>query len=219
MHVDDIITIAGEVIPGDQRGRLLNFPTANISVSPDDVVPDGVWAATTEIDGVTYAAAVSIGVRPTYYAPGTGVRLLEAHIIDFDGDLYGLELVVRLHVLLRLQQRFQGSEHLVRQLKRDVSRTRSWAESVLRAAPTEPQPHGRWGPNQRKSPGINHEARAARLTGERELRIQNAAVEASRRGELSHDFVSELAGVPAGLLRWQYPTTDSLARVASKPSR
>ena len=79
MHATDIITIAGEVIPGDQRGRLLNFPTANMTVSPDDVVSDGVWAATTEIDGKTYAAAVSIGVRPTYYAPGTGVRLQSLH--------------------------------------------------------------------------------------------------------------------------------------------
>ena len=73
-----------------------------------------------------HVAAVSVGHRPTYYGKD-GDRLLEAHLLDFTGDLYDLEVLVRLHVRLRPQRTFSGSAELVDQMQRDVADTRAWA--------------------------------------------------------------------------------------------
>src|SRR5690349_13767408 len=84
------IRFRGVVEHGDARGREIGFPTANISLAHDGI-PDGVWVGTVRIDpeagGKTYLAAVSMGRRPTYYRKG--IRLLEAHLLDFNGDMYG----------------------------------------------------------------------------------------------------------------------------------
>src|SRR5690606_15677908 len=81
-------TVAGIVASGDQRGRQLGFPTANIPLGADDQLADGVYAGWyLRPDGARHPAAVSVGRRASFY--DAGVRLLEAHLIDFDGDLYG----------------------------------------------------------------------------------------------------------------------------------
>ncbi len=107
--------VEGEVVGGDQRGRELGFPTANIV--PDDrlAIPGhGVYAAFA--NGVP--AAVNVGVRPTFES-GRGV-LIEAYLIDFEGDLYGADLRVAFVARLRGEKRFAGVEELISQMRVDV---------------------------------------------------------------------------------------------------
>jgi riboflavin kinase/FMN adenylyltransferase len=112
----------GEVVHGDERGRELGFPTANLI--PDDalVCPGhGVYACLA--DG--RPAAVNIGVRPTFDT-GRG-ELIEAYILDFEGDLYGKQLRLDFLSRLRGERRFSTAEALVEQMRRDVERTREIA--------------------------------------------------------------------------------------------
>ena len=109
----------GEVVTGDRRGRELGFPTANIVPDEELICPGhGVYAA--RADG--RCAAVSVGVRPTF---GTGrAVLVEAFILDFDGDLYGQEMRVDFLARLRGERRFDAVEALVEQMRLDVEQTR-----------------------------------------------------------------------------------------------
>ncbi len=112
--------LRGEVVKGDQRGRQLGFPTANIVPDEALVCPGhGIYAART----AEACAAVSIGVRPTF---GTGRALLvEAYLLDFDADLYGRTLRIDFLERLRGERRFESPEALTRQMRRDVERTRA----------------------------------------------------------------------------------------------
>jgi riboflavin kinase / FMN adenylyltransferase len=111
--------LRGEVVPGDRRGRTLGFPTANIVPDEALVCPGhGIYAARTNHG----CAAVSIGVRPTF---GTGRGLLvEAYVLDFEGELYGRRLRIDFLARLRGERRFDSPEALVEQMRRDVERTR-----------------------------------------------------------------------------------------------
>lgn len=118
----------GEVVHGDERGRALGFPTANLI--PDDafVCPGhGVYAcfADTLTGAGGLPAAVNIGVRPTFDT-GRG-ELIEAYILDFDGDLYGKQLRLDFLARLRGERRFQSAEELIEQMRRDVERAREIA--------------------------------------------------------------------------------------------
>jgi riboflavin kinase/FMN adenylyltransferase len=107
--------VEGEVVSGDQRGRELGFPTANLV--PDDrlAIPGhGVYAAFA--NGLP--AAVNVGVRPTFES-GRGV-LIETYLIDFEGDLYGTELRVAFVERLRGEKRFASVEELIAQMRLDV---------------------------------------------------------------------------------------------------
>jgi riboflavin kinase/FMN adenylyltransferase len=122
--------LRGEVVHGDERGRELGFPTANLI--PDDalVCPGhGVYAclADTGTDAGVLPAAVNIGVRPTFVT-GRG-ELIEAYILDFAGDLYGRRLRLDFLARLRGERRFSSAEDLVEQMHRDVRRTREIAAS------------------------------------------------------------------------------------------
>jgi riboflavin kinase / FMN adenylyltransferase len=117
--------LRGEVVHGDERGRELGFPTANLV--PDEALAcpgHGVYAciASGGIAGDGVAAAVSIGVRPTF-ATGRG-ELIEAYLIDFAGDLYGSTLELQFVARLRGERRFDTSESLIAQMHEDVARTR-----------------------------------------------------------------------------------------------
>jgi riboflavin kinase/FMN adenylyltransferase len=114
----------GEVVKGDQRGREIGFPTANLVPDEALVCPGhGVYAA--RADGA--CAAVSIGVRPTF---GTGrAVLVEAYLLDHDGDLYGRRLQVTFLKRLRGERRFSTVEALIEEMHRDVQRTRELCES------------------------------------------------------------------------------------------
>ncbi|HEX3802658.1 MAG TPA: bifunctional riboflavin kinase/FAD synthetase [Solirubrobacteraceae bacterium] len=109
----------GEVVPGDQRGRELGFPTANIVPDPRLACPGhGVYACRVG----ERLAAVNVGVRPTF---GSDLMLLvEAFILDFDGDLYGQRLTVEFVARLRGEQRFESIGELIEQMHHDVERTR-----------------------------------------------------------------------------------------------
>jgi riboflavin kinase/FMN adenylyltransferase len=117
--------VRGPVEHGDGRGRQLGFPTANVSVPERICLPaDGVYAGTfAATDGVERPAALSIGRRPTFYAEH-GLLLLEAHVLDFDGDLYDQPARVRFHRRLRAQVRFENVDELVAQMQRDVDAVR-----------------------------------------------------------------------------------------------
>jgi len=120
-------TFSGEVTQGDQRGRTLGFPTANLLPRDGYVVPGhGVYAcrAHTE-DGVVHVAATNVGVRPMFVT-GRG-ELIEAFLVDFDGDLYGSELRVEFLKRLRGEKRFESVDALIEQMHRDVEEARSIA--------------------------------------------------------------------------------------------
>jgi riboflavin kinase/FMN adenylyltransferase len=120
--------VRGRVEHGDRRGRELGFPTANVSVPERVCLPsDGVYAGTyLAADRVERVAALSLGRRPTFYAEH-GMLLLEAHLLDFDGDLYDQPATVRFGARLRGQERFDSIDDLVAQMRRDVDATREWA--------------------------------------------------------------------------------------------
>jgi riboflavin kinase/FMN adenylyltransferase len=115
----------GIVVQGDQRGRLLGFPTANVEVPNRVCLPsDGVYAGSYERpDGSTYPCAINLGRRPTFYEHADH-SLLEAHLIDFEGDLYGERAVVRFEHFLRSERKFDGIDSLVAQLKHDIEHAR-----------------------------------------------------------------------------------------------
>ena len=116
--------LRGEVVHGDERGRELGFPTANLV--PDETLAcpgHGVYACVAESDGFSARpAAVSIGVRPTFKT-GRG-ELIEAYVLDFEGDLYGGDLRLRFLERLRGERRFADADALIEQMHRDVQRTR-----------------------------------------------------------------------------------------------
>ena len=120
--------LQGEVVHGDERGRELGFPTANLVPEELLVCPGhGVYACLA--DG--RPAAVSIGVRPTFQT-GRG-ELIEAYILDFEGDLYGRELRLDFLARLRGERRFATAEALVEQMHDDVERTREIAQALAQA--------------------------------------------------------------------------------------
>jgi riboflavin kinase / FMN adenylyltransferase len=117
--------VRGTVEHGDQRGRELGFPTANVAVPERICLPaDGVYAgAFTSADQIDRPAAISLGRRPTFYADA-GLRLLEAHVLDFEGDLYEQRATVQFFHHLRGQERFDAVDDLVAQMRADVEETR-----------------------------------------------------------------------------------------------
>lgn len=111
-------SLTGVIVYGDQRGRTLGFPTANISVSENRVRPaDGVYAAWAVVEGRRFPAVVNIGLRPT--VNGGGRRTIEAHLIDFDEDIYGRCLQLSFVARLRDEMKFSGLDALKAQIARD----------------------------------------------------------------------------------------------------
>jgi riboflavin kinase/FMN adenylyltransferase len=114
--------LVGHVAPGQGRGRILGFPTANLEVDPALVVPgDGIYATWAHVDGARHLSATSIGVRPTF---GGGQRTVETYVMDFSAELYGKELSLEFVRRLRDEQRFESEEGLVAQMHRDVAQAR-----------------------------------------------------------------------------------------------
>jgi riboflavin kinase/FMN adenylyltransferase len=113
--------LEGTVVLGDQRGGTLGYPTANLSVPAELLVPAyGIYAGS----ALGHRAAISIGVNPHY---GGDERRIEPHLLDFEGDLYGRRLVVELWRLLREERAFSSEDELVAQITRDVEETREAA--------------------------------------------------------------------------------------------
>lgn len=121
-----LYSIEGEVIVGDKRGRTIGFPTANLPVSQLRAWPaDGVYAGWfTDERGVRRPCAINIGRRPTFYQHAEH-SILEAHVLDFDGDLYGQKVEVEFVDFLRSERRFSGIDELKEQLAKDIARCRT----------------------------------------------------------------------------------------------
>ncbi len=115
--------LEGVVVRGDQRGRELGFPTANLLCHAHAAIPaDGVYAAWLRHRGMAHRAAVSIGTNPTF--AGSEHRV-EAYVLDFDGDLYGERVALDFVARLREQRTYQGAEWLIEQINKDVAETRA----------------------------------------------------------------------------------------------
>jgi riboflavin kinase / FMN adenylyltransferase len=123
--------IAGEVVAGDARGRELDMRTANLAVPDGFVIPGpGIYAATAAVEGRAVPAAVSIGVRPTFEADGD--LRVEAHLIGWEGDLYGRSLRLSFLERLRDELKFDSAEALQRQMRDDVAQV----ERIAAGEPT-----------------------------------------------------------------------------------
>lgn len=123
--------IDGVVEHGDDRGRDLGFPTANVALDPAMALPPrGVYAGRALADDQWYAAAINVGVNPTFGGDPekTPIRL-EAYLLDFDADLYGKQIRVELWTRLRDERRFSSAEALIAQMHRDVAMTRDLISS------------------------------------------------------------------------------------------
>jgi hypothetical protein len=209
----DALVIEGFVEHGDERGRQLGFPTANLH-DVSTVHLDGVYAATCQVDPATdgpqYVAAVSVGHRPTYYGRH-GIRLLEAHLLDFNGDLYGRWVRIELRVRLRPQHRFTDTPTLVRQLRLDVAATRAWAMSNRLEHLIAPPLRVATGRRHRvgRARGTDRAARSDARNAQRMAAIAQVVRDTDPH-RLSHPLVSERTGIPLGYLRWRFPSMDDL---------
>lgn len=117
-------SLTGEVVHGDHRGRELGFPTANVHVWEEQVIPaNGIYATWAYLDGERHMAATSVGVRPQFN--GEDVRV-EAYLLDFDRDIYGKQLTVTFEKYLRPEMKFDGLDGLIAQIHTDVETTREY---------------------------------------------------------------------------------------------
>jgi riboflavin kinase/FMN adenylyltransferase len=128
---DRPFALTGVVEKGDQRGRTLGFPTANIAPEGEILPKSGVYAGHVELpDGRRFSAVCNIGHRPTF--SGASVRV-EAHLFDFDGDLYGQRLRLELIARLRDERRFDGLAALTAQIRDDAAQARARLDADLAA--------------------------------------------------------------------------------------
>ena len=120
--------LAGTVVPGDQRGRQIGFPTANLEVASELLVPgSGVYAVRALLEERLHPAVVNIGKRPTF---GGTESVIEAHLLDFAEDLYGRVLRLDFIVRLRSERKFAGIDELVRAIGNDVQSARHVLEGL-----------------------------------------------------------------------------------------
>lgn len=110
--------IAGEVVQGDQRGRTIGYPTANVALDPGMEAAEGIYAARVHVAGRLLKGAAYIGARPTF---NTGRRFLEIHLIGFSGDIYGERLEAELVSFIRPDRKFDGLEPLLKQMDDDCA--------------------------------------------------------------------------------------------------
>ena len=114
--------IDGEVVSGANRGQSQGFPTANIQTANEVLPSDGVYATTTTVDGVIHPSVTNIGVRPTF--ENQGERLIEAHLLDYDADLYGMRVRLAFVQRLRDERTFPDARALRQQIEIDCANTR-----------------------------------------------------------------------------------------------
>lgn len=115
-------SLRGRVVHGAKRGRALGFPTINLSLPKERLLPrDGIYAMSAEMGEGRFQAAASLGVRPTF---GGGERVLEAYLLDFSGDVYGEEVEVAFAKRLRDEIAFASPAELATQIARDVEETK-----------------------------------------------------------------------------------------------
>ena len=122
--------VSGEVVPGDGRGRTIGIPTANLSIWSKRVIPKvGVYVGRARVDGCAWGAVINVGVRPTFESQPVLPRV-EAHLLDYNQELYGKEVRLDFIARLRDEQRFPNVQALVEQIHRDISRAREELKEI-----------------------------------------------------------------------------------------
>lgn len=117
-------TLRGSVVHGDGRGRKINIPTANIAAPLEKALPaNGVYACWVNVAGKKHPAVTNVGIRPTF-TPDKAEANVEAHLLDFDGDLYDQELTLSFVEYLRAEKKFNGVEELLAQIRTDIAKAR-----------------------------------------------------------------------------------------------
>ncbi|MFD1018230.1 bifunctional riboflavin kinase/FAD synthetase [Thalassobacillus hwangdonensis] len=118
------LSVQGEVIKGDQRGRTIGFPTANIHISDAYLLPKvGVYAVAINVRGKWYHGMANLGYKPTFYDEAEKPSL-EVYIFDFNGDIYGEDVKVEWHAFIREEKKFNGIDALIAQLHSDEEEIR-----------------------------------------------------------------------------------------------
>jgi riboflavin kinase/FMN adenylyltransferase len=122
--MDHPYALHGPVVGGDQRGRTIDVPTANIAYSPDKLIPaNGIYACWAYLNDQKYCAAVNIGFNPTF-TPDKQTANVEAHLLDFKREIYGEELRLEFVARLRDELRFNSVDSLLEQIWKDIAETR-----------------------------------------------------------------------------------------------
>jgi len=116
-------TILGTVVRGDNLGKKIGFPTANLSAHSEQFPPNGVYLADSWIGGTLHHGVVNLGIRPTV-SSGKSERVLEIHLLDFNRDIYGEDVEVRFLQYLRAEKKFENIDALIRQIDADVRKAR-----------------------------------------------------------------------------------------------
>ena len=116
-------TVLGDVVEGRKLGRTIGFPTANLAVHSEQLPPNGVYAVRVELGGESLRGVANLGTRPTVDGDGAR-RLLEVHLFDFDGDIYGQTMEVWFDQFLREERKFDGVDALKAQIAKDATAAR-----------------------------------------------------------------------------------------------
>ncbi|MDI6769714.1 MAG: bifunctional riboflavin kinase/FAD synthetase [Anaerolineales bacterium] len=130
-------TLRGSVIHGDGRGKKINIPTANLEIPAEKVIPaNGVYVCRARVGDEGHAAVTNVGIRPTF-TPEEYVPHVEAHLLDFDRDLYGQEVTLEFVERLREERKFPSVEALVEQIQADIGRARQILDKPPRSEARE----------------------------------------------------------------------------------
>jgi riboflavin kinase/FMN adenylyltransferase len=116
-------TILGTVVRGENLGKKIGFPTANLSAHSEQFPPNGVYFAEATLNGIIHPGVVNLGYRPTV-SSDKAERVLEIYLLDFDHDIYGKDIEVRFVRYLRPEKKFENLDALVRQIELDVQQAR-----------------------------------------------------------------------------------------------
>lgn len=123
-------SLRGQVVSGDQRGRVLGFPTANLDIKPDQALPgDGVYVTIAHIDHKLLPSITNIGTRPTF---GGGKRTVETYLLDYKGQLNEQKLTIDLIDKLRDEKRFDSAEELKTQIAKDIAKARAILDKKMK---------------------------------------------------------------------------------------
>ena len=122
-------SVWGEVIKGRQLGGKIGIPTANIATGREQLPPDGVYKVSVLLEGKWRAGVGNLGVRPTV---GGTQHLLEVHVFDFSGDLYGREIEVRIETRIRGERKFGSIDELKEQIEKDIATAKAWHDQPAR---------------------------------------------------------------------------------------
>lgn len=120
--------LKGLVEKGDQRGRLLGFPTANLSTSAEVFPKVGVYASYTKVRSEAYKSVTNVGFNPTFVDNGEPALKVETHIFNFDKDIYGEEIEIQFEHYIREEKKFESLENLKAQIQNDVNSAKALLE-------------------------------------------------------------------------------------------